>query len=97
DNQDLAKSRHILITAMARDKLPGTEYNADFSRLIKVGGPPLLMEPVQATIQLAGNRPVSVKPLDFYGVPKSENIALDKSAAFRIDGRFQTYYYEVKR
>lgn len=97
DNLTLADSRHILITAMARDKQTGTEYNADFSQLLKVGGPPLLMEPVQATVQFTTLRPKSVRPLDFYGVPKKGSVTLDNTGAFHIDGRYQTYYFEVKR
>jgi hypothetical protein len=97
DNADLVDSGHILITAMARDKQTGTEYNADASRLLKIGGPPLLMEPVQATIRFKGARPTSVRPCDLYGVPRSEELLLDVDGGFRIDGRFRTYYYEVRR
>jgi hypothetical protein len=97
DNLNLAESRRILITAMARDKQTGSEFNEDWSRLISMGGPPLLMEPVQATLRFAGERPQSVRPLDLYGAPKSDSIALSADGSVRIDGRFQTYYYEVRR
>jgi hypothetical protein len=97
DNADLVASRHILITAMARDKQTGTEYNADASRLLKIGGPPLLMEPVQATIWLKGSKPTSVRPCDLYGVPRSQELSLNADDSFKIDGRFRTYYYEVRR
>jgi hypothetical protein len=97
DNADLVDSRQILITAMARDKQTGSQYNADLSQLVKIGGPPLLMEPVQATIRLKGARPGSVRPCDFYGVPRSEPIEIASDGSFKIDGRFRTYYYEVRR
>lgn len=97
DNADLRDSRHILITAMARDKQTGSEFNDDWSQLIAMGGPPLLMEPVQATLTLEGERPGSVRPLDFYGVPRDESIEVSADGSFRIDGRFATYYYEVRR
>lgn len=97
DNADLADSKQILITAMARDRQTGSQYNEDFSRLTQVGGPPLLMEPVQATIRLKGSQPTSVRPCDFYGVPRAESIDVGADGSFRIDGRYQTYYYEVRR
>ena len=52
DNQTLRESVRILVTAMARDKQTGTVYSPDGSRLVKAGQPPLLLEPVQATITL---------------------------------------------
>ena len=82
---------------MARDKQTGTEYNADMSRLLQVGGPPLLMEPVQATIKLKGSRPRSVRPCDLYGVPQSKQLEIHPDGSFDIDGRARTYYYEVRR
>jgi len=97
DNAALDQSQHILITAMARDKQTGAVYNADWSRLEQVGGPPLLMEPVQATLQFKGDTPAEVRPLDLYGVPRDETVDLQSNGSFTIDGTYQTYYYEVKR
>ena len=96
DDQPLAVSKHILITAMARDKQTGTEYSEDGSRLLKAGGPPLLMEPVTATISLKGPTPLEVHPVDLYGVPTDVKVPL-KAGSFTIDGRYQAYLYEVKR
>jgi hypothetical protein len=97
DNQPLCDSRHILITAMARDKQAGSEYNADWSELITVGGPPLLLEPVEASLTIAGAKPQVVRPLDGYGLPTGQTVELEPDGTFRIDGRHQAYYYEVKR
>lgn len=97
DNRELEASKHILITAMARDKQSGAEYNPDGSRLLALGGPPLLMEPVQATIQLQGPRPTQVRPLDIYGVPHGEPVKVSANGSFTIDGTHRTYYYEVRR
>jgi len=96
DDKPLAESGHILITAMARDKQTGTEYNADGTQLLKAGHPPLLMEPVQATITLKGAPPASVKVVDIYGVPTDKEVERQGNT-FTIDGRYATYYYEVKR
>jgi hypothetical protein len=97
DDVPLVDSRKILITAMARDKQSGAEFDADWARLRQVGGPPLLMEPVQATILLAGSAPASVQPLDGHGLPIGQAIPVAGDGSFSIDGRHQAYYYAVQR
>jgi len=96
DDKALIESQHILITAMARDKQTGAEYNADGTRLLRAGRPPLLMEPVQATLTFKGAPISSVKVVDIYGVPSATQVAREGNT-FTIDGRYATYYYEVKR
>ena len=96
DDEELMKSRHILITALGQDKQTGTRYSADGTMLEVVGGPPLLMEPVQATITLKGDAPREVNVLDFYGVPTRKQVKT-VGGSFAIDGMYRTYYYEVKR
>lgn len=97
DDTDLAKSKHILITALARDKQTGAKYSDDGTKLLAVGTAPLLLEPVQAAITLKGAPPVSVRPLDPYGVPKKETVPVGKDGTFQIDGLYRAYYYEVRR
>ena len=97
DNQPLADSKHILITAMARDKQTGAEYSTDGTQLKTIGGPPLLMEPVQADIHFDGAKPERINVLDVYGVPTGKTVPTEPSGEFHIDGRYRTYYYEVQR
>lgn len=97
DNKPLAESSRILITAMARDKQTGAEFNEDWSRLEQVGSPPLLMEPVQATIRLAGPAPTHVRALDIYGVPTDRGPQITDHGSFYIDGTQRTYYYLIER
>ncbi|MBN1809806.1 MAG: beta-galactosidase [Planctomycetes bacterium] len=97
DNRELRSSRHVLITALARDRQTGTEYGADGTQLLKVGHPPLLLEPVRATVRLKGSPPRSVNVLDVYGVPTGATVPVDAAGSFRVDGTFASYYYEVKR
>jgi hypothetical protein len=97
DDLPLDESAHILITAMAREKQTGAVFSENWDRLEAIGGPPLLMEPVQATIRLAGRPPAQVRPLDVYGVPRPENLPLDAAGGFAIDGSHRAYYYEVRR
>jgi hypothetical protein len=96
DDKPLAESKHILITAMARDMQTGTRYNADGTELLAAGAPPLLMEPVQATLTFKGAPITSVKVVDIYGVPTATDVAHTGNTV-TIDGRYATYYYEVKR
>ncbi len=97
DDAPLAQSTRILITALARDKQTGARYSDDGTKLLAVGTAPLLLEPVQASIKLTGAKPVSVRPLDHYGVPKKETVPVEKDGNFQIDGRYRAYYYEVRR
>ncbi len=97
DDQPLAQSKHILITALARDKQTGAKYSDDGTKLLAVGTAPLLLEPVQASIKLTGAKPSSVRPLDHYGVPKKETVPVEEDGTFQIDGRYRAYYYEVRR
>lgn len=96
DNQPLIDSAHILITAMARDKQYGTVYSSGGYQLDETGGSPLLLEPVQATIVFKGGPITSVRPVDIYGVPVDQQVERTGNT-FAIDGRYATYYYEVKR
>lgn len=96
DNRPLIESGHILITALAKDKQLGAAYNNDGTELLATGGPPLLLEPVQATITLKGSPVASVKAVDVYGVPTDQQVERTGNV-FRIDGRYATYYYEIRR
>ena len=96
DNQALIESHHILITAMAQDKELGALYNESGTELLETGGPPLLLEPVQATITMKGEPLQRIRVVDVYGVP-TEKVLDSTGNTFRIDGRFKTYYYEIRR
>ncbi len=96
DDRPLVESRQILITAMARDKQTGAQYSPDGKQLLKAGAPPLLMEPVQATVTLKGGPVRSVKVVDIYGVPTDREVERVGNT-FTMDGRYATYYYEVTR
>ena len=84
------------VTALAQDRQLGSVYSADGTELIETGGPPLLLEPVQATIDLKGPPITSVRVVDVYGVPTEREVERTANQ-FRIDGRYATYYYEIMR
>jgi hypothetical protein len=81
---------------MAQDKQYGTVYNEDGTRLIQTGGPPLMLEPVQATLTFKGDPLNSARVVDVYGVPGDGQIQRTGNT-LTIDGRYATYYYELKR
>ncbi|TKJ38167.1 MAG: hypothetical protein CEE38_05260 [Planctomycetes bacterium B3_Pla] len=96
DNRALIESGHVLITALAQDKQHGTVYSGDGMELIETGGPPLFIEPVQATLTFKGAPLTSVKVVDVYGVPTAQQVEHNGNT-FSINGRYATYYYQVKR
>jgi hypothetical protein len=96
DGEPLANSGRVLVTAMARDRQLGSEYSEDGSELVAVGGAPLLLEPVQATITLTRGEVKAVTPLDPYGVPRSEALTLSEDRSFTIDGRYRATHYLVE-
>ena len=81
---------------MAQDKQYGTVYNEDGTKLIETGGPPLFLEPVQAILTFKGASLASVNVVDVYGVPTARQVERTGNT-FNIDGRYATYYYQVKR
>ena len=81
---------------MAKDKQTGALYNSDMTELVALGGPPLLMEPVQATLTFAGGPIIEVNTLDAHGVPTGVVDDVTDNTVV-IDGRWKTAWYHVKR
>ncbi len=94
DGLPLSGSGRVLITAMARDRQLGAEYSADGGELLAMGGPPLLLEPVQALVKVRRQAQdlVGVTPLDEYGVPGSGSVTL-LDDSFVIDGSHAAAHY----
>ena len=98
DDRPIDASRHLLITAMARDRQTGARYSADGTRLENVGGPPLLMEPVKAQIRISGfTSPINARPLDALGVPQGNLVEASDEGWLTIDGRYRAFSYDVRR
>lgn len=93
--RDLATSRRILITTIARAKNTGMKFNSDKTELLDVGSAPILMEPVDATIWLENNRKGTVHILDHSGFRTGQTIPI-KNGKIHVDGRnSRAIYYEV--
>jgi hypothetical protein len=95
DDRPLVESGHILVTALARDRPTGARYSEDGSALLDYGGPPLMLEPVQARIQWRGAPLLSARALDIHGQPTGTDLDL-QGDSFDIDGRYTTYLYELR-
>jgi hypothetical protein len=96
DDLPLASSGHMLVSALGRDRQTGAAYNEAGDRLLDVGAPPLLLEPVQAVLRFGGPAITSVRPLDSHGVPRDAEIGHDANAV-TVDGRARTWLFEVRR
>ena len=81
---------------MGQDKQTGAIYNSDGTELISIGGPPLLLEPVQATLTFSGDPIVAVNILNEYGVVVGTVDDVNGNTVI-IDGRWKTLWYEVLR
>ncbi|MFN2251621.1 MAG: hypothetical protein ACK2UL_06855 [Anaerolineae bacterium] len=98
DDRPLTSSGHVLVTALARDRQAGARYSTGADgqvALESLGGPPLLMEPVQATIAFSGAAVTSAVALDVNGVPTGRQVERSGNS-IRLDGRYATHYYELK-
>jgi len=96
DGTTFSDAERVLVTAMARDQQLGSEYDSTGETLDEVGGPPLLLEPVQATIRPTTGVAISVTPLDPYGVPTEGSVPVDDDGTFTIDGRYRATHYLVE-
>ncbi len=98
DDRPIAESEHLVVTALARDRQTGARYSSDGSRLEEVGGPPLLLEPVQARLRIGWSEgDISFRPLDPLGVPVNIEVERDADGWFVLDGRYRAYAYEIRR
>jgi hypothetical protein len=92
---DLANGKHALITALARQGNTGFRYFAPDNKVLKNGGPPILLEPVKATVSVGGRTIAAVNVLDHDGRPTGRTLPVT-DGRFVLDGaRDKAIYYEV--
>lgn len=99
EEKPIAAASRVLVTAMARARNTGMSYSPDGTQLLKIGGPPLQMQGVRATLTVP--RPegdVVVNALDVWGrrtgvtVPFTQK---DGKIAFVIGPEYKAVYYEI--
>jgi hypothetical protein len=94
-DEDLAKGKRALISVMARQSNTGFTYFEPDSRVLKNGGPPILLEPVKATVAIAGRQVEAVNILDHDGKRTDRTLAVTEGK-FTLDGaKDKAIYYEV--
>ena len=91
----LATARSALVTAVARSANTGFKYFALDNKALDNGKAPILLEPVKATISLAGRKVGAVNILDHDGRRTGKTLPV-QNGGFTIDGaKDKTLYYEV--
>jgi hypothetical protein len=93
--ENLAKGKRALLTVLARQSNTGFTYFTPDNKVLKNGGPPILLEPVKATVTIAG-RPIRiVNVLDHDGRRTGRSLAVT-DGRFILDGtKDRAIYYEV--
>ncbi len=93
--EDLANCKRALITVLARQSNTGFTYFASDNRVLKNGGPPILLEPVKATLTITGRPVEAVNVLDHDGRRTGRTLTVT-DGRFTLDGtKDKAIYYEV--
>jgi hypothetical protein len=93
--EDLTNCKRALITVLARQSNTGFTYFGVDNKVLKNGGPPILLEPVKATVTIAGRPVAAVNILDHDGRPTDRKVTVT-DGRFTLDGaKDKAIYYEV--
>lgn len=93
--KSLADTGTALVMAIARHYNTGMQYDKGKTQLTRVGGPPLLMEPVKAKVRL-GREPASITVLDLDGL-ETERTLKTNGKTFGFDtGKDKAIYYLIR-
>jgi hypothetical protein len=95
-DKDIATSKKLLITAIARARNTGMKFNDAGDGLLDRGKPPILMEPVKATITLSRPGTPKLVLLDHDGLRTQTTLPVE-NGTFTMDGaRDKTPYYLIE-
>ncbi len=94
----LATAKKILLTVMARAENTGMQYNEAHTELLKLGTAPILLEPVEVTLNIKRKKGKSptVYVLDHSGNRTGETIAVTKNSVYIDSKKYKTMYYEIE-
>jgi len=91
----LANARSALLCAVARSGNTGFKYFAVDAKTLENGTAPILLEPVKATVAIAGRKITTVNILDHDGRRTGRTLPVDEGR-FTLDGaKDRALYYEV--
>ena len=92
--ETLATAKSALLTAVARNCNTGFKYFAPDSKVLDNGKPPILLEPVRATITISGRKVTAVNILDHNGRRTGKTLPV-KNGQFTINGaQDKALYYK---
>ena len=94
DDQPLTRSKRLLLTAVSRAENTGQVYNPSRTSLLDEGGPPILLEPVKATVTLKGIRATRVHILDHHGRRTGKTLPVTNGKV--TIGNEKTFWYEIE-
>ncbi len=98
-DKPISESTHLLLTAVGRADNTGARYDAEHTYPIDVGHGPILIEPIEAVIELATIhrlRVWSVNPKGFYtGTIPTEYE--ERTLRFEIGKTWPSMYYILQR
>ena len=91
----LANCKGALLSAVARNCNTGFKVFAIDAKVLDNGAAPILLEPVKATVKIAGRSVAAVNVLDHDGRRTGKTLPVE-SGQFTIDGtRDRALYYEL--
>jgi hypothetical protein len=94
--KSIKQTDRVLITAMARAKNTGMEFNEKRDALVSLGNAPILLEPVKGTIGFEGRTIQAVNILDHDG-RRTDKTLPSQGGSFHFDGaKDKTLYYEIQ-
>jgi hypothetical protein len=94
-DEDLTRGKRALISVMARSSNTGFSYFGPDNRVLKNGGPPILLEPVKATVTVGTREVEAVHVLDHDGKRTGRTLPVT-GGRFTLDGvKDKAVYYEV--
>ncbi len=93
--EDLAGGKRALITVLARQSNTGFTYFAPDYKVLKNGGPPILLEPVKATVTIASRPIAAVNILDHDGRRTGRTLPVTDGRLTLDGAKDKAIYYEV--
>jgi len=95
-DKDLRTSKKLLLTALARARNTGMQFNDAGNGLLNRGQAPILLESVKATIMIQKPGTPQLVPLDHDGLRTARTLPI-QNGSFTIDSaRDQTPYYLIE-
>jgi len=95
--KDLNITNRMLLTTLARGKNTGMEYSESGDRLLSKGTAPLLLEPVDLTLQFPTGQKYTVSVLDHDGNKTGKMLSVQDGKAYISGSATKTIYYLIEK